>query len=218
MYLKNNNQYAGAWERFSTFVRKEKIPRAKIDESTVLNYLSSRLQDPAKRGKGKVAPLTLRTELYGLRFPLWAKYGLELNTTSIYSPTKMFISALVSWPSSKIDVFPKWKLKDLLDYLESRVFEPLEEKSFEICRSKALILMMLATGRRLEDIQALESWKLYESNGTRFLKFKSYEGWKGKAVSSKNAWRPKDVIIYPIEEVGDRNLTALCPLREFCTF
>ena len=78
----------------------------------------------------------------------------------------MFISALVSWPSSKVDGFPKWKLKDLLDYLESRVFEPLEEKSFEICRSKALILMMLATGRRLEDIQALESWKLYKSNGT----------------------------------------------------
>ena len=68
----------------------------------------------------------------------------------------MYISALVSWPSSKVDVFPRWKLKDLLDYLESRVFEPLEEKSLEICRSKALILMMLATGRRLEDIQDID--------------------------------------------------------------
>ena len=80
-------------------MRKEKIPRAKIDESTVLNYLSSRLQDPANRGKGKVAPLTLRTELYGLRNPLWAKYGLKLDTTSMYSITKMYISALVSCPS-----------------------------------------------------------------------------------------------------------------------
>ena len=215
---RTTNQYAGAWSRFSTFVRKEKIPRAEISESTVLNYLSSRLRDPAKRGKGKVAPLTLRTELYGLRNPLWAKYGLELDTTSIYSVTKMYISALVSCPSPEVDVFPKWKLKDLLDYLESRVFEPLEEKSLEICRSKALILMMLATGRRLEDIQALESWKMYESNGTRFLRFKAYEGWKGKAVSSKNAWRPKDVIIYPIDDVEDRNLTALCPLRAFRIF
>ena len=78
--------------------------------------------------------------------------------------------------------------------------------------------MMLATGRRLEVIQALESWKMYESNGTRFLSFKAYEEWKGKAVSSKNAWRPRDVIIYPIDEVENRNLTALCPLRAFRIF
>ena len=46
------NQYAGAWARFSSFVRKKKIPRAEIKESTVLNYLSSRLRDPVKRRKG----------------------------------------------------------------------------------------------------------------------------------------------------------------------
>ena len=102
-------------------MRKEKIPRAEISESTVLIYLSSRFRDPAKRGKGKVVPLTLRTELYGLRNPLWAKYGLKLDTTSIYSVPRMYISALVSCPSPKVDLFPKWKLKDLIDYLESRV-------------------------------------------------------------------------------------------------
>ena len=73
------NQYSGAWSRFSAFVRKEKIPRAEVKESTVLNYLSSRLRNPAKQEKGKVAPLTLRTELYGLLNPLKAEYGLELD-------------------------------------------------------------------------------------------------------------------------------------------
>merc|ERR1712055_1269629 len=46
------NQYAGAWARFSSFLRKKKIPGAEIKESTVLNYLSSRLRDPVRRRKG----------------------------------------------------------------------------------------------------------------------------------------------------------------------
>ena len=32
---------------------------------------------PAKPEKGKVALLTLRTELFGLLNPVWAKYGLS---------------------------------------------------------------------------------------------------------------------------------------------
>ena len=59
---------------------------------------------------------------------------------------------------------------------------------------------------------------MLESNGIRFLSFKVYEGWKGRAVSSKKAWRLKDVIVYPIEGVEDRNFTALCPIRAFRIF
>ena len=112
-----------------------------------------------------------------------------------------------------------WNLKDLLDYLESSVFEPMEEKSLENCRDKALILMMLATGRRLEDIQALESWeKCRSKEGALFLKFKPYEGGKGKAVSIDSSWRPKDVMLYAIDEVKGKDLSARCPLRAFCIF
>ena len=34
----------------------------------------------------------------------------------------------------------------------------MSEKSVERCRDKAFILMMLASGRRFEDIQAIETW------------------------------------------------------------
>ena len=62
--------------------------------------------------------------------------------------------------------------------------------------------MMLATGRRLEDIQALKAWRWCKAiASSRFLKFKHYEGWKGKAVSFDSAWRPKDVTLYAIDEV-----------------
>ena len=121
--------------------------------------------------------------MYGLLRPLWAKYCLELDTTSKYFPTRKFLSSLLSLPSSKIDIFPKWNLKYLLDYVESSVFEPMEEKSLETCRNKAWILMMLATGRILEDIQALESWQKGKTKESAlFLRFKPYEGWLGKAT------------------------------------
>ena len=95
----------------------------------------------------------------------------------MFSPIKMYLSALVSIPSSNADKFPSWRLEDLLTYLESSRFEPLEEKSLETCRVKALILMMLATGRRLEDIQALKAWRWCKAiASSRFPKFKHYEG------------------------------------------
>ena len=79
--------------------------------------------------------------------------------------------------------------------------------------------MRLATGRKLEDIQALESWEKYRSKeGALFLKFKPYEGWKGKAVSIDSSWRPKDVTLYAIDEVEGKDLSALCPLRAFRIF
>jgi len=54
-----------------------------------------------------------------------------------------------------------------------------------------LTLRKLATGRKLEDFQALESWEKYRSKeGAFFLKFKPYEGWKGKALSIDSSWRP----------------------------
>ena len=95
---------------------KEGIPKAEVSESTVINFLSSRLRNPAKKEKGKVAPLTLKYELYGLLSSLWATYGIEISTTSPHSPTKMFLSSLVTLPGKKIEVFPEWNLKDLLDF------------------------------------------------------------------------------------------------------
>ena len=143
----------------------------------------------------------------------------ELSTTSPYSPTKMFLSSLVNLPCKKIDVFPEWNLKDLLDFLESDVFEPMEEKSFERCRVKAIILMMLATGRRLDDIQALQTWRVGRtSNGTEFFTFKAFSLWKGKAVNSADPWRPWDVVIFPIGEIVNRDLSKLCPFRAFRKF
>ena len=53
--------------------------------------------EPAKPEEGKVVPLTRRAELYGLlRNPIWAKYSCKLDTTSMFSPSRLFLSSLLS--------------------------------------------------------------------------------------------------------------------------
>ena len=57
--------------------------------------------------------------------------------------------------------FPKWSLEKLLRFLNSHVFEPLEQASWLIIRVKLLILVFINTGRRLSEIGAISgfSWK-----------------------------------------------------------
>ena len=82
-----------------------------------------------------------------------------------------------------------------------------------------MTLRKLATGRKLEDFQALDSREKYRSKeGAFFLKFKPYEGWKGKAVSIDSSWRPKDVTLYAIDEVEGKDLSALGPRKAFRIF
>ena len=52
-------------------------------------------------------------------------------------------------------VFPKWSLQGLLNFLNSSIFEPLEEVSFHLVCSKLLTLVCLATGHRVCEIAAI---------------------------------------------------------------
>ena len=62
--------------------------------------------------------------------------------------------------------------------------------------------MMLATGRRFEDVQALtEDWHQCKSQtGVIYLKFTFYEGWKGKA-EYLDGWRPTDITLFLLTKV-----------------
>ena len=206
---RTKKQYGGAWSRFLAYLRKKDISAVGVKEATVLNYLTSRL--------GQVKAKTLRTELYGLINPLWAEFGLKIDTTAKYSLTKKYLTAILHQKSSKPDLFPEWDLQHLLNYLKSEVFEPLEDKSLDVCLAKAVILLMLATGRRLEDVSACTTdWQeLRTPDGQPYIKFKPFDGWSGKAVRGGNNWEPKDITLFGIEEVEGVDLKPLCPLRAF---
>ena len=71
--------------------------------------------------------------------------------------------------------------------------------------------MMLATGRRFEDVQALtKEWsQCVSQTGAVYLKFTFYADWKGKA-ENEDGWHPKDITLFPIDQgVNDPDLSAL---------
>ena len=59
--LKNNQPVCRCQVEILFLREKEEDSKSRDYESTVLNYLSSRLQDPERRRKGKLAPLSLRS-------------------------------------------------------------------------------------------------------------------------------------------------------------
>ena len=216
------NQYSRVWQRFKQYLSVQEIPAGQVSEATVLNYLASRLKTPGVKGReqGKLAPQSIKTEYYGLISPMWVEYGVALDPTARSSISKKFFTAVSKIQSSREDLFPKWDLRLLLRYLQSDVYEPLSDKPLHRCREKAVILLMLATGRRLEDTQALsKTWQeCTAQDGTPFIRFKFYDGWYGKAVKD-DPWNPDDITLFAIDEgPDDPDLSTLCPLRAFRIF
>ena len=58
----------------------ENIPAGRVSEVTVLIYLSSRLKSPGVKGRvvGKLSPLSIGSELYGLIFPMHSVFGVSI--------------------------------------------------------------------------------------------------------------------------------------------
>ena len=193
-------------------------PAGGVREATVLKYLTSCLKPPGVIGRvvGKLSPSSIGTELYGLVFPLHAIFNITVDPTARGSIFKKYLTGIAKLPDHRTDLFPTWKLQDLLNYLGSDRFEPLESKPWEICHEKAIILMMLATGRRLEDVSALTNRWFNETlpSGTPIVRFTSYSGWTGKAHRLDD-WRPKMCLFMLLIMMVN---SVLCPLRAFRLF
>ena len=198
------------------------IPTGDISQISVVDFLASSLKPEGFKGRlnGKLSPQSIRSELYGLVSTLKFQFGLEIDPTVKGSLIKRFITGALKLASARVDVFPKWDLRNLLTLLCSNRFEPSEERSFRRCKYKAIILMMLTTGRRFEDVQALTKvWHQCRSQtGDIYLKFTFFEGWKGKA-ENLYGWRPKDITLFSIAQgQDDPDLSALCPVKAFRKF
>ena len=215
-------QYQGAWSRFVHHLSEESIPAGDISETTVVDFLASRLKPDGFKGrlKGKLSPQSIRSELYGLLGPLRFQFGLEIDPTIKGSLIKRFLAGAFRLAVPRSDNFPKWNLKDLLNYLSSEVFEPPDRSSLDDCKLKAIILMMLATGRRFEEVQALtRTWLRHVTrSGIVYYRFTFYEGWRAKAQND-DGWCPEDIILFPIDQGPDLpDLSHLCPVRAFQAF
>ena len=99
-------------------------------------------------GKGR-KHATLTSYVSALKLPLLL--GFNVQVRDILSDT--FLQGVFqSEPSGRARARPTWDLNILLRFLDSNVFEPLEDAPFIRVTQKTLCLLFLATGRRKADV------------------------------------------------------------------
>ena len=210
---KTKNQYGGKWRRFIQFLEKKQIPDAEVKEETVVNFLSYRQLEQ------RVKPLTLVNDYYGIVEPLLAAFNVKINLLASDSLVKHFLDGSLRDSKRKpmFDKFPCWKLQTLLDYLNSNMFEPLEEADFDCLLRKTVILTLVNTGRRACEISALTP-DFSESKGEIQLNW--YNNFVAKSERPFDNWLsspPKLSKIDPCGSNGEKQerFENLCPTRAF---
>ena len=107
---------------------------------------------------------------------------------------------------------PSWSLEDVLNYLNSSRFEPLDQAPDYQKFEKAVILILLATGRRICEIAAMIVVCSFLPRDE--IVFYWFHGFLAKAESHLSQWASTFPRIVPISAEDHR----LCPVRAFNLF
>ena len=171
---------------------------AEVSEATVFNFLAHQFNQ-----KGR-ALSTVKNYYYAIRDPLPARSNVNLYDSVMIS--KLFAGAYHLKPPKKTDHFPKWSLQNLLDYLNSDGFEPLERAGWDKVFRKTIILLLLATGRRCIEIAAITG---HTDAKKSVISFEWFEGFLVKAQRDFDNWNPSPPVISALQAQDNR----LCPVR-----
>ena len=148
-----------------------------------------------------------------LQLPLIFHFNLDVTEERL----KRFMQGVFNLrPPSRDKRMPVWLLDDLLKFLCSEVFEPLEQKPFRIVKKKTLVLLLLATGRRSIEIAKLSRKSRWQGRGpTRRLFLEWLPGFLPKASGPDFMPEPPSIL----SALGDGDLARhVCPVRAFQVF
>ena len=138
-------QYQGTWRKFISFLEAEHISHDKVDLYVVMNFLASQ-----HLGKG-LKYRTIATYKCALAQPLYETFNLRLDDSSL----EFFMRGVFNLDPPKPAPMAEWSLNSLLVFLVSNHFEPLHSMSLGVVSQKFLCLLLLATGRRIDEIAHL---------------------------------------------------------------
>ncbi len=109
---------------------------------------------------------------------------------------------------------PTWFLGTLLDFLVSEHFEPLHSKGLLLVTQKTLCLLLLASGRRIDEVAHLSKFHVFQQNGESVTVH-----WLPRYVPKHND-RFFQPILPSFERMASDSETdlLLCPVRAFTTY
>ena len=198
----SQHQYQSGWKQWLNYLNQENITDRDICIATVCNFLAKKffLEERALN--------TIKNYYYAIRDPLKFLYKLDIYTCSEIS--QLFAGAFQLRPPKKaIELWPRWDINDLLSYLCSSVFEPLERAPWEKIMIKTIILILINTGRRMCEIAYLTIDFQTPSSNVVILNW--IAGFLAKAQREFLDWTPKlpQIVASPIPH------DLLCPVRAF---
>ena len=140
------NQYQGVWSKFLLYLDSQRVLHHSIKVCHVINFLSYYSEN------FNLAYKTIAVYKNALRLPLLFGLGMNLDCPLV---THYMLGLHAIKPPPSHGFMPPWDLSDLLLFLQSREFFPLETCSFLRLSQKTLALILLASGRRIHEISSL---------------------------------------------------------------
>ena len=141
-----NRQYQSAWALFLNFLSVQGISHGSISVAVVCDFLDYFCTDVEREYR------TLAAYKCALRHPLLWACDVDLEGVLL----EYFMRGLFNYrPPQIAKQMPVWSLNQLLSFLKSSEFEPLEQASPLRLTQKVFCLLLLASGRRKGEIANL---------------------------------------------------------------
>ena len=136
-------QYQVAWTSFLAFLGRRNITSSQVNLPVVCDFLNDLCVSVERKYR------TIATYRSALRHPLLFACGLDLDTEA----SRLFMRGVFNYrPPVKASPVPAWSLNRLLRFLTSPPFEPLRAASVLRLSQKFLFLLLLASGRRIDEV------------------------------------------------------------------
>ena len=151
------NQYQGTWKRFLDYLQEKNISHQDVTKVVVMNFLAHQYTSR------KLAYRTIATYKCALAVPLELTFNIKLDDT----PVNLLMKGVFNNTPPRPAPMALWSLNHLLAYLASDIFEPEDDGfSLHLLKWKVLCLLMLATGRRIDEVAHLSQYVSWEDGGS----------------------------------------------------
>ena len=192
-------QYQSVWMKFFKFLSDVGSNSDNVSVATVCNFLASELDRGCEYR-------TLSGYRSALRLPIFLCTKLDINDLI----STHFLKGLFNLATPlKAKEMPRWDLNTLLSFLQSPTFEPLSSASFLRLTQKALVLILLASGRRIRDVANISRVSMEDASSDRiFLIW--VDSYRAKNFTPK--FQPEPPSIAYLKK-GDSH--SLCPVRAY---
>ena len=198
-------QFQSGWSKWLEFKGLKRIADMDVTAGTLGSFLAYQFFER------DLSSDTIKNYFYAIREPFEHIYGVKV---SVDEDLKKLLGGAFKLrpPKRGMSLMPKWSLDAHFNYLNSSLFEPLEEKNWDQVFEKCLFLTSLATGRRLCELSAMkcECSFLSDNSVVEFLWFPNYVA-KAERDSSWSSPLPRIKALQHSD-------TRLCPVRAFKIF